>query len=103
MSIHELAMSDLAVWNERDPERGRELIAATWSEGGTGIDAYCRGTGHAMRSPRATLDAAQATCPGGEHVDARLYLDGTDVVAVGGHGRPRSAAGFMGPAPAAVK
>src|SRR5207244_3043761 len=43
---NELVVNYIAAWNERDPRRRRELVAKTWTEGGTYVDAHRRGVGH---------------------------------------------------------
>jgi hypothetical protein len=36
----------IAMWNETDPTRRRDLIAQTWSEAGRYLDPLMSGTGH---------------------------------------------------------
>jgi SnoaL-like protein len=36
----------IAIWNETDPDRRRELIAQTWTEDGSYVDPMLTGTGH---------------------------------------------------------
>lgn len=45
-NVNELVVSYLAAWNERDAKRRRELVAKTWTDDGTYIDAHRRGVGH---------------------------------------------------------
>ena len=37
----------MAVWNETDPQRRRELIARTWTEDASYLDPHTAGEGHA--------------------------------------------------------
>jgi hypothetical protein len=43
---NELVVSYLAAWNERDPARRKALVAKTWTETGTYVDAHRHGEGH---------------------------------------------------------
>ena len=36
----------IAIWNETDPDRRRELIAQTWTEDGSYVDPMLTGSGH---------------------------------------------------------
>ena len=36
----------IAAWNETDDKRRRDLIAKTWTEDGSYVDAHRSGTGH---------------------------------------------------------
>jgi hypothetical protein len=36
----------IAIWNEADPQRRRELIAQTWTEDATYVDPMLTGAGH---------------------------------------------------------
>jgi hypothetical protein len=52
----------IAIWNEPDSERRRELIARTWSEDATYVDPLVRAEG--QDAIDATVAAAQAQFPG---------------------------------------
>jgi hypothetical protein len=119
-NINQLVVNYLAAWNERDDERRRELIAKTWTERGTYIDAHRRGEGH--DDIDTMIKAAQTQFPAyrlrlvsgiethnghvrfsweaGGAPEAPLYLGGTDVATVGGDGRLQSVVGFVDAAPA---
>ena len=60
-NINETVLRYLAAWNERDPKRRRELVAATWTEEGSYIDAHRHGHGHSAID--AMLAATQAQFP----------------------------------------
>ena len=120
-NMNQLVVSYLAAWNERDPKRRRELVAKTWTEDGSYVDAHRRGQGHAAID--AMIAAAQETFPGyrlnlisgieahgmnarfswaaGGSADAPLYLGGTDFVTLASDGRLLSVVGFTDAAPAA--
>lgn len=122
-NINELVVSYLAAWNERDPKRRREQVAATFSDDGTYVDAHRRGEGHAAID--AMIATAQASFPGyvlrlvsgieahngrarfswaaGGAADAPLFLGGTDFAIVGPDGRLMSVTGFLDASPAAVQ
>ncbi|HEY7294872.1 MAG TPA: nuclear transport factor 2 family protein [Dehalococcoidia bacterium] len=119
-TANELVVSYLAAWNERDPQRRRDLISRTWTEDGTYIDAHRRGDG--VSGIDEMIGTAQAQFPGyqlrlvsgieaqngyvrfswagGGVPEAPLYLAGTDFAVIGGDGRFRSVAGFVDAAPA---
>ncbi len=120
-NANELVVMYLAAWNERNDERRRELIAKTWTETGSYVDAHRRGVGHAAID--AMIKAAQQTFPGyrlglvsgieahnsyvrfswaaGGTAEAPLYIGGTDFAAIA-NGRFESVIGFSDAAPAAV-
>jgi hypothetical protein len=52
----------IAVWNETDAERRRDLIARTWTEDSTYIDPLMRGEGRSGID--AMIHAVQAQFPG---------------------------------------
>jgi hypothetical protein len=119
-SVNELVISYLAAWNERDDKRRRELVARTWQEGGSYVDAHRRGDGHSGID--AMLKATQQQFPGyqlrlvskieaydgyvrfswaaGGTPEAPLYLAGTDFVTLV-DGRFQIVAGFTDASPAA--
>jgi hypothetical protein len=120
-SANELVVTYLAAWNERDPQRRRELVAKTWTENGSYIDAHRRGDG--IDGIDAMIATAQAQFPGytlrlvsgieaqngyvrfswagGGTPEAPLYLGGTDFAVINGDGRFQTVAGFTDAAPAA--
>ena len=120
-NVNELVVSYLAAWNERNDERRRELVAKTWADNGSYIDAHRRSQGHDAID--AMIKAAQLQFPGyrlrlvsgieshngnvrfswaaGGAPDAPLYLGGTDFATVARDGRLQSVVGFGDAAPAA--
>ena len=44
--INETVANYVAAWNETDPAKRRALIARTWAEDGSYLDAHREGTGH---------------------------------------------------------
>jgi hypothetical protein len=121
-NVNELVVNYVAAWNERDPKRRRDLVAKTWSESGTYVDAHRRGDG--IDAIDAMIQTAQERFPGyrvrlvsgiethngavrfswaaGGAPEAPLYLAGTDFAVVGAGGRFQSVTGFTDAAPAAV-
>ena len=119
---NEAVVRYLAAWNEREPARRRALIAKTWTEDGTYVDAARDGHGH--DSLDAMIATAQEHFPGyrlglasgievhhdylrfswaaGGTADAPLFLKGTDFVALAADGRIKSVVGFTDAAPARV-
>jgi hypothetical protein len=87
MTATELAQRYAAVWNEPDPERRREAIAALWSDDalvllqppsemieaadGLGVAASLRVRGHAELERRITLAYEQFVAAGGNVFRAR--------------------------------
>src|SRR5215203_2304862 len=57
-NINEAVVRYLAAWNETEPKRRRELVAKTWTDDGTYVDAAREGRGH------DSLDAMIATAQG---------------------------------------
>jgi hypothetical protein len=122
-NVNETVVRYIAAWNERDPKRRRELVAATWADDGSYVDAHRQGTGHDAID--AMIETAQSMFPGyrlnlvsgieahnnfvrfrwaaGGTAEAPLYLGGTDFANLTGDGRIRNVAGFTDAAPAAVK
>jgi hypothetical protein len=121
-TVNELVVSYLAAWNEDEPQRRRELIAKTWTEEGSYVDAHRRGCG--VEGIGDMIGAARAQFPGyrlnlvsgietqngyvrfswaaGGTPEAPLYLAGTDFATVAPDGRFQSVAGFVDAAPAAA-
>ena len=121
-NVNELVVSYLAAWNERDAKRRRDLVAKTWVEDGSYIDAHRHGIGH--DGIDAMVNTAQTQFPGykvrlvskieahngyvrfswaaGGSEQAPLYLAGTDFGVIAGDGRFKSVTGFVDAAPAPV-
>jgi SnoaL-like domain len=122
-NVNETVVNYIAAWNERDPKRRRELVAATWTEDGSYIDAHRHGNGYGAID--AMLATTQAQFPGyrlslvsgieahnhfvrfswaaGGTKEAPLYLGGTDFAMLAPDGRIKTVAGFTDAAPAPVK
>ena len=60
--VNQLVVTYLAAWNEIDPRDRLDLVAKTWTENGTYIDAHRRGVGH--DGIDAMIAAAQQQFPG---------------------------------------
>jgi hypothetical protein len=121
-NVNETVVRYLAAWNERDPKRRRELVAAAWAEDGSYVDAHRKSKGHDAID--AMIATTQAHFPGyrlnlvsgieahnnfvrfsweaGGTAEAPLYLGGTDFADLAADGRIRNVAGFTDAAPAAV-
>jgi SnoaL-like domain len=122
-NVNETVIRYIAAWNERDPKRRLDLVAATWSEDGSYIDAHRHGKGHGAID--AMLAATQEQFPGyrlnlvsgieahnnfarfswaaGGTQEAPLYLGGTDFATLGADGRIKIVTGFTDAAPAPMK
>jgi hypothetical protein len=122
-NVNETVVRYIAAWNERDPKRRRELVAETWTEDGSYIDAHRHGKGHGAID--AMLATTQAQFPGyrlnlisgieahnnfvrfswaaGGTNEAPLYLGGTDFATLAPDGRISVVAGFIDAAPAPMK
>src|SRR5690348_7627934 len=101
-NVNELVVRYIASWNERDAERRRALVAKTWADDGTYIDAHRNGVGHGGIDDM--IATAQAHFPGyrlhlvsgiethngyvrfswagGGTAEAPLYLGGTDFAVI---------------------
>ena len=103
-NVNETVVSYLAAWNERDPKRRREFVAAAWTEEGSYIDAHRHGHGH--NAIDAMLAATQAQFPNHRLslvsgiAEAPLYIGGTDFATLAPDGRMKTVAGFMDASPA---
>ncbi|MBV8535010.1 MAG: nuclear transport factor 2 family protein [Alphaproteobacteria bacterium] len=118
--VNQTVIGYIQAWNERNPQRRREIVAKTWAEDGSYIDAHRNGTGHGAID--AMIAAAQEQFPGyrvnlvsgieahnnfvrfsweaGGTSEAPLYLGGTDFAVLAADGRIRTIAGFVDAAPA---
>jgi hypothetical protein len=121
MNVNQWVINYIACWNEHDPAKRRELVAKTWTDGGSYIDAHRNAMGAAAVD--AMVAKAQETYPGfrlrviskieahsryvrfswgaGGTDQAPLYLGGTDFVTLGEDGRALSVVGFVDASPAA--
>jgi hypothetical protein len=119
-NVNEVVVRYIAAWNERDAKPRRELIAKTWAENGSYVDAHRHGVGHDAID--ALIGTAQEKFPGyqlrlvsgiethnsyvrfswaaGGVERAPLYLGGTDFAVVANDGRLTSVTGFVDAAPA---
>jgi len=120
--ISQLVVRYLETWNERDPEKRRQLISDVWDPNGTYADPNRSGTGHANID--AMVAKAQQLFPppyalrlvstiethngyvrfswaGGGLPGAPLYFAGTDFVRLTADGHVQSVIGFAD-APAVV-
>lgn len=107
----------IAMWNEADPERRRDLVAHTVTDDAAYVDPVMEGTG--VDGIAAMIGAAQSQFPGhrfalvagpeAHHDQLRftwsLAADGgapvaigVDFVSLGDDGRMRSITGFLEPA-----
>ncbi len=120
-NVNLLVVSYIGAWNERNPEQRRALVARTWTERGSYVDAHRQATGHeaidrmiatAQEShPGYTLRLVSGieahgtylrfSWEGGGTREAPLYLGGTDFVSVAKDGRFGEVVGFTDAAPAA--
>ena len=119
-NINERVAGYIAAWNEQDPKRRRELVAKTWADAGSYVDAHRNAEGHAAID--AMIGAAQRQFPGyrlrlisgieshnnrvrfswaaGGTDTAPLYLGGTDFAEAAEDGRFQSVVGFVDATPA---
>jgi hypothetical protein len=109
-----LADRSIEIWNERDPEARRRLIAQTWTEDARYLDPMVQGDGHAGID--AMTAGVQAQFPGlqfrrtgavdAHHDRIRFAWDatmdgstpviaGVDFGVVAGDGRLQSITGFL--------
>jgi hypothetical protein len=105
----------IAIWNEADPQRRRELIAQTWTEDATYVDPMMTGTGRdgidAMiagaqqqfpgllfelaGSPDAHHDCVRFTWHLKPEAGGDAVAIGSDFAVVADDGRLRSVTGFL--------
>ena len=108
-------------WNETDPARRRELIAATWTTDAVYVDPLLAGNGHdgidAMigtvheRFPRHTFRRTTDVDGFGNRLrfswelrtpDGDAIVKGSDFGVVDAHGRLQAVTGFLDEAPGAA-
>jgi SnoaL-like domain len=119
--ITTIAQTYIALWNERAPERRRQLLTANWAGDAVYVDPLMRGDGHDGVS--ALVDGVQARFPDfrfrligqangyGDHArfnlrfswglgpdDSNLPIKGTDFVELS-EGRIRRVTGFLDQVP----
>ena len=119
-NINAIVASYIGAWNERDPARRKEIVAETWTDDGTYVDAHRQGVGHDQIS--TMIETAQKQLPGyalrlvsgieahnghvrfswaaGGAPGAPLYIAGTDFARAGADGRLAAVVGFLDAAPA---
>ena len=113
--VNETVAAYIAAWNETDADRRRDIIAKTWSEDGSYLDAHRGGVGHAAID--AMIAAVQehfagyrfrlssgieahhdrvrfSWCAGGAE-QAPLFFGGTDFAVLAEDGRLRAVTGFI--------
>jgi hypothetical protein len=121
-NVNEAVVRYLKAWSERDAGRRRALVAQTFAEDGTYVDAVREGRGY--DGIDAMIAKAQAHFPGyslhlasgieahhgyvrfswvaGGTMEAPLYIKGTDFAVIADDGRLKSVIGFTDAAPAPV-
>ncbi len=113
--INETIANYVAAWNETDPAKRRALIARTWAEDGSYLDAHREGVGHdaidsmigATQSGfagyrfrlasgvEAHHDRVRFSWTAGGTPEAPLYFAGTDFATFAPDGRFRAVTGFI--------
>ena len=113
--VNEIVANYLAAWNETDGGRRRDIIARTWSDDGSYVDAHRNGTGHSAidgmisavqeRFPgyrfrlssgiEAHHDSVRFSWTAGGTEQAPLFFGGTDFVMLASDGRMRTVTGFV--------
>lgn len=120
--LNEVVERYLAVWNEPDAARRRELIAQTWTEDASYIDPLMQGTGHAgidvmvqgAQTQFAHHRFRRVGTADGHHDHIRFswelvpesgptVIGGTDVGVLAADGRLRSVVGFLDHTPASAE
>jgi hypothetical protein len=114
-TINETIANYIAAWNETDPGRRRDIVARTWADGGSYLDAHREGRGHAGID--AMIATVQEHFPGyrlrlasgieahhgrvrfswtaGGMEQAPLFIGGTDFSTVAEDGRLQAVTGFI--------
>jgi SnoaL-like domain len=121
-TLNETVAGYIAAWNETNAGRRREIIAQTWSDDGSYLDAHRTGTGHAaIDAMIATVqgrfpgyrfrlssgievhhDRARFSWSAGGTQEAPLFFGGTDFAILAEDGRFRSVTGFTDAAPSSA-
>jgi SnoaL-like domain len=114
-NINEVVAGYIAAWNETDAGRRREVIARTWTEDGSYLDAHRDSAGH--EAIHEMIAAVQSVFPGyrfrlssgieahhgcvrfswtaGGTERAPLFFGGTDFATLAPDGRMQSVTGFV--------
>ena len=112
----------IAIWNETDPGKRRNLIGQTFAENATYLDPMLAGEGHAalekmVAGAQAQFPGAMASLtgePDGHHDwvrfswkidlpgESKSFIEGTDVGVIGPDGRFQWIVGFLDKVPAAI-
>ncbi|MDE2362998.1 MAG: nuclear transport factor 2 family protein [Hyphomicrobiales bacterium] len=119
MTAEKIVDRYLAIWNERDADKRRALIAQAWTEDAVYVDPVMRGAGH--DGIDAMIAGAQARFPGfrfstlgapDAHNDRLRFrwtagpedgptvIDGADYATLAADGRLASVCGFLDRVPA---
>ena len=114
-AVNDVIANYIAAWNETDPARRRAIIARTWSDDGSYLDAHRAGAGHDAID--AMIGATQERSAGyrfrlgsgieahngrvrfswaaGGTPEAPLFFAGTDFAVEAADGRFLSVTGFV--------
>jgi len=118
MTVNEIVAAYGASWNERDEQKRRKLLDASWSDDGIYQDPMGRAEGrdalvahiggfHEMM-PGNTIEATSGVDTYGEVIrfawvmrdaDGKVALEGMDFGELASDGRLKSITGFFGPFP----
>ena len=119
-NVTQVVESYIAAWNERDTVRRRELLAKTWTEGGSYVDPHRGGTGYEQLSAMIQTvqdafappyrfrlkssvdeygDRVRFQWEAGGIKDAPLHFVGTDFAILASDGRFQSVTGFVDESP----
>ena len=118
-TVNETVAGYIAAWNETDAGRRREIVARTWSEDGSYLDAHRSGVGHAAIDEmiaavqqrfagyrfrltsgiEAHHDRVRFSWSAGGTEQAPLYFGGTDFATLAEDGRLRAVTGFIDATP----
>lgn len=114
-TVNETISNYIATWNETDPGRRRAIIARTWVEDGSYLDAHREGTGHdeidtminaaqdrfagyrfrLASGIEAHHDRVRFSWTAGGMPEAPLFFAGTDFATFAPDGRFRMVTGFI--------
>ena len=120
-TVNETVAAYIAAWNETDAGRRRDIIAKTWSEDGSYLDAHRGGVGHAAIDAmiaavqehfagyrfrlssgiEAHHDRVRFSWSAGGTEQAPLFFGGTDFAVLAEDGRLRAVTGFIDAVPSA--